>query len=325
MSSDKLKIGIAGLGYWGPNLLRNLLGFHDIPIFAYDTDKNQVKKIKNLFPQAVYVNSFSELLSEVNGVVIATPVNTHYKLAAEALSNGKDVFVEKPLTISSKEAQRLVELAEQKKQVLMVGHTFLYNPAVRKIHEYIENGEIGDIYYITMTRINLGIHRKDVDVVWDLGVHDLTILLYWLGAEPLKIFKISGDYVSSKKQEVAFIDMKFPKGIIANIHVSWLAPSKIRNAIIVGSKKMIVYNDTSTNEKVKVYNAGVDIKDPFDYGEFLLTYRTGDILIPKISSEEPLKLEMQHFIDCIRERKTPLTDGREGLKVVKILESISAL
>ena len=319
-----MKIGVIGLGYWGPNILRNLLSLDNVRVFAYDKDINRMEKIKRFYPSAVYVNSFGELLSNVDAVMIVTPVETHYELAKAALLKNKDVFVEKPLAISTKEAEELINLAEQRSRILMVGHTFLFNPAVRKVKDLIESGELGDIYYISMTRVNLGIHRKDCNVIWDLASHDLSILYYWLEDEVEKVKAIGDDFsMKNGNIEVAFINLQFKKGAIANIHVSWLAPNKVRNTIVVGSKKMVVYDDTNPQEKIKIYDAGIDIlEEPKTFGEFLLTYRTGDIISPRIPAEEPLRLEVKHFLECIQSRKRPLTDAQEGLKIVKTLERI---
>lgn len=321
-----MKIATIGLGYWGPNLLRNLFHFSDVKPIGCDSNEKRIATMMKLFPNAKYFNDYKELLKdkELTGVVIATPVKTHYKIAKEFLLAGKDVFIEKPITKSVKEAEELINIAEKNKCVLMVGHTFVFNPAVLKIKDIIDKGEIGEIYYITSTRVNLGIHRKDASVIWDLAPHDLSMIFTWMEAEPVHINAIGKTSVPISKKEdipdVAFMQIIFDNGVIADIQVGWLSPSKIRKTIIVGSNKMLEYDDTDPQEKVKIFDSGVEIQDTYDYGEYLLQYRTGDIYSPKIPGTEPLKLEMEHFIKCIKTREKPVSDGTFGLRIVKILE-----
>uniref|UniRef100_A0A7C4U7F2 Gfo/Idh/MocA family oxidoreductase n=1 Tax=candidate division WOR-3 bacterium TaxID=2052148 RepID=A0A7C4U7F2_UNCW3 len=317
-----MKIGVIGLGYWGPNLLRNLFHFPDVQPVGCDSDIKRIDVMKKVFPNAEYNDDYKILLKDDNlkAVVIATPVSTHFEIAKEFLLSGKDVFVEKPLTKSSKEAEELIEIAEKEKRVLMVGHTFMFNPAVLKIKEFIKNGDIGELYYITSTRVNLGIHRKDASVIWDLAPHDLSMIFTWMDADPVHINGVGKESIIKGLPDVAFLQIIFDNGVIADIQVGWLSPSKIRKTIIVGSKKMIEYDDTDPQEKVKVFDSGVDVQETYDYGEYLLQYRTGDIYSPKIPGSEPLKLEMEHFINCIKKREKPISDGKIGLKIVKILE-----
>ena len=320
-----MKIGVIGLGYWGPNLLRNLLHIPDVEVIGCDQDRNRVDIVRKKFPNAHYTTSCDFIDDpDVKALVIATPVKAHYSLTKLALEKNKDVFVEKPITTSYDRAKELVNLAEENDRILMVGHTFMFNPAVLKVKEIIDSGMIGDIYYITSTRVNLGIHRKDANVIWDLAPHDFSIIFTWMDAEPKYVSAIGKDAVLDGLPDVAFLHTIFDNGVIADIQVGWLAPSKIRRTIVVGSKKMIVYDETNPQEKVKIYDSGVKMKEPYDYGEFLLTYRTGDIHAPKIEGTEPLKLEMEHFVDCIKARKRPISDGLVALKIVKALEMANA-
>lgn len=321
---EHIKVAIIGLGYWGPNLLRNLGMIPDVEVAsACDVNRRRLEVMMRRFPFVSEFTTDPEAIfqrNDIKAVVIATPVESHFDLAKKALLSGKDVFVEKPLTSSSEEAEELIKLAEERERILMVGHTFVYNPAVIKVKELIEKGEIGKVYYISSTRINLGIHRKDANVIWDLASHDFSILIYWLGEDPLYIYSVGKDFILDGIPDVAFIHVIFPSGILANIQVSWLAPSKVRNMTIVGSEKMVIYDDTSPIEKVRIFNSGVEIQEPRTFGEFQLLYRTGDIVSPRLDSVEPLRMEMEHFVECIKERKRPKTDGYEGLRVVRALE-----
>ncbi|MCD6382742.1 MAG: Gfo/Idh/MocA family oxidoreductase [Candidatus Hydrothermae bacterium] len=318
------RVAVIGLGYWGPNLMRNLTLIPDVQVIAgCDLSIRRLERMMRRFPNVREFTTDCDILlrrPDIDAVVIATPVETHYKLAKKALLHDKDVFIEKPMTASSEEAEELIKICEERGRILMVGHTFLYNPAVRKVKEIIDKGDLGQIYYITSTRINLGIHRKDANVIWDLAAHDFSIIIYWLGEDPIYVYTVGKDFILNGVPDVAFLHVVFPSGVIADLQVSWLAPSKVRNITVVGSDKMIIYDDTSSYEKVRIFDSGVDYSEPETFGEFQLSYRTGDILSPKIDSIEPLRLEMQHFIECIRERTKPLTDGYNGLRVVRALE-----
>jgi len=316
---------VIGMGYWGPNVLRNIIDIDEFSnIYSYDVDSSKLDKIIKRFPSVIPANKYIDLLRNdlINCVFVCTPPATHYQLAKEALLSGKNVLIEKPMTVNVKEAEELIEISNKKSLKLMVGHTFEYSPAVVKIKEIIENGILGDIYFISMTRINLGIHRKDVSVIWDLATHDLSILFRLIDEMPEKIYAISNSFVKKGIKDVAFINLKYGNGIIANINVSWLSPKKIRETIIVGSKKMLVYDDTKSDEKVKIFDKGVDIlKDPAGFGEYQLIYRTGDITAPVLEAIEPLRIEISHFIDCVNNGLEPKTDGYCGLKVVRALEA----
>ncbi len=317
-----MKVGVIGLGYWGPNLMRSLLSLGGVEVVGCEKEKKRLEEVKKMFTNAIYVDNYEELLAddEIKAVLISTPVCIHYSIAKDFINSGKDVFVEKPMTESSVKAQELIDLAAEKECILMVGHIFEYNDAVIKINDIIKNDEVGELQYITSTRVNLGIHRKDVNVLWDLAPHDLSIIFKWVDSEPVSVSTMAKASVVNGLPDVAFVQLAFDCGMIADIQVGWLAPSKVRETIIVGRKKMIVYNETNPQEKVKIYDSGVDFEDPHDYGEFLLSYRSGDIHSPTLSNREPLRMEMEHFLECVRERKKPLTDGYNALRVIKAVE-----
>jgi len=316
---------VIGLGYWGPNVLRNIIDvdvFRDI--YCYDLDNSKLDKNKKRFPSIKPVDSYNDVLSndDINCVFICTPPATHYKLARDSLLHNKNVFIEKPMTLRVEEAEELIEISNKKSLRLMVGHTFEYSPAVDKIKEIIEKGILGDIYFISMTRINLGIHRKDVSVICDLATHDLSILFKLIEEMPHSLSAVSNSFIKRDLKDVAFINLKYKSGTIVNINVSWLSPKKIRETIIVGSKKMLIYDDTKSDEKIKIFDKGVDLlKDPNSFGEYQLTYRTGDIVSPVLEATEPLRIEISHFIDCVNNSLEPKTNGYCGLKVVRVLEA----
>lgn len=320
---NMIKCALIGYDYWGPNLARNLYENRDCDLmYICDVDERRLKKAKDRFP-LVDITSFSSTIMEdesVQAVLIATPIGSHFGLAKEALLSGKDVFVEKPMTNTSRDAQELVDLAEKGGNILMVGHTFEYSPPVLKVKELLDQGELGDILFISSTRVNLGIHQRDVSVIWDLAPHDISILMNWLGEEPSSMHVLGRGCVMSEIPDVAFLSMNFPSHVIANIEVSWLSPTKLRRTTVVGSRKMLVYDDTEHLEKIRVFDKGVVFKEPEDFGEFQLSYRTGNVVSPFVENYEPLQAEISHFLECVRERRTPRTDGRCGLRVVKALE-----
>lgn len=316
-------VAVVGAGYWGPNLIRNFAANSLCrELWVCERDKNRLETIQGRFPLVRGTQSFEQIIeSDVEAVVLATPVGTHYQLAKMAMEHGKHVFVEKPLASSVREAEALAEMAEEKGLTLMVGHTFEYSPPVRKISSLIESGDIGEVFFISSMRVNLGLHQKDVSVIWDLAPHDFSILFSWVGEEPKRITATGGTFVQKGIPDVAFISTTFESGIVAHIEVSWLAPSKLRRTTVVGSKKMVVYDDTESIEKVKVFDRGVNYSDPETFGEFQLSYRTGDILIPKLDQFEPLGLEATEFLSSIENKTAPLSDGRSGLRVVRALEA----
>lgn len=317
-------VGVIGAGYWGPNLIRNLVENRRCKsVIACDLDRARLERVANRFPLEGMTTDFQDLLDneKVEAVFIATPLSTHFPLAERALKAGKHVFVEKPFARTTQEAQTLIEMAQERNLRVMPGHTFEYSPAVVKIKELIDAGEIGQVYYISSSRVNLGLHQKDVSVVWDLAPHDLSMIFAWLGEYPVQVSAMGRDYVQPGLPDVAFIDLMFGSGVLVHVQVSWLAPSKLRNTTIVGSKKMIVYDDTSHLEKVKLFDKGVNFKDPETFGEYQLSYRAGDMVSPKIDSYEPLQAEMEDFLKAIQEGHKPRVDGLSGLRVVRVLEA----
>jgi predicted dehydrogenase len=317
-----MKTGLIGFGYWGPNLARVLHQSGKCEFAACcDIDPEKLSKIQHQYSSVRCFSTPGELLrSDVDAVLIATPISTHYELALEALSCRKHVFVEKPLTDSADKAQHLVDVASSKGLVLMVGHTFIYSPPVIKIKELIESGRMGDLFYISVARVNLGLYQKDVDVLWDLAVHDISILLYWLQELPVAVRSFGRACLQPHKNDVAFLWLQFPGGLVASLEVSWLSPQKLRRTSIVGSRQMIVYDDTDPSEKVRIYDRGVSLRQPESFGEFQLTYRLGDMLAPSLSNVEPLLAEVEHFADCVETGRKPLTDGEFGTDVVRVLQ-----
>jgi predicted dehydrogenase len=318
-------VAVVGLGYWGPNWVRNFQQLQCASrVIACDLDAQRRKHVKELHPAVDTTASFDEILRdpEIEGVVIATPVSTHYKLARMALESGKSVLVEKPLAMSRREAGDLVRLAEGCQRTLMVGHTFLYSTPVLKTREIIQSGELGDIFYISSVRANLGLFQHDVNVAWDLATHDISIILWLLDRVPQAVSCQGQSHYCKEVEDVALLTLHFSNNVIAFIHVSWLDPNKIRRTTIVGSRKMLVYDDTSPQEKLRIYDRGVTVQPYYDtFGEFQFSYRYGDILIPRLDESEPLRQECAHFIDCIRSGCQPRTDGINGLRVVSVLEA----
>jgi predicted dehydrogenase len=318
-----LNVGIVGCGYWGPNLVRAMVETNRCDsIYCYDLACSAIKKITRRFPCVSPALDLEDVIERCDGIVVATPVSTHYELAKRVLSRGKAVLVEKPLAVSSAQARELIQLAAENDVTLMVGHTFVYSPPVRKVKEYIRSGVVGDIYFLSSSRVNLGIHQKDIDVLWDLAPHDLSILLYWLEETPCRVSALGRACVGTLA-DVATVHYYFPSGILANIEISWLAPSKLRRTVMVGSRSMLIYDDTNLTEKVKLYDRGVDLRPPESFGEYQLTYRTGEIVSPNLDATEPLLLEANHFLDCIETGAEPETDGQMGLDVVVALEAAS--
>jgi predicted dehydrogenase len=320
-----VKAGIVGCGYWGPNLIRNFTNLKTAKVIACsDLSEDRLSHMKHLYPALRTTTNFREIVSDpgIDAVVIATPVSSHYQIAREALEAGKHVFVEKPLAQSVDEGGKLVELAREKGRVIMVGHTFVFTAAVNKIKDLIWSGELGEIYYIATSRVNLGIFQDDINVVWDLAPHDVSIMNYILNARPVSVSAIGQSYIRPGIEDVAFLLLRYPQSAIANIHVSWLNPNKIRSTTVVGSKKMLVYDDVSSLEKIRIYDKGVTVTPHYDtFGEFQLSYRYGDISIPRLDDAEPLKLECQHFVDCIEKGATPRSGGRHGLEVLLALDA----
>ncbi|HZB85537.1 MAG TPA: Gfo/Idh/MocA family oxidoreductase [Gaiellaceae bacterium] len=321
-----LRVGVVGLGYWGPNLVRNLHEVEEAHLaWVCDLRPELLAGVRRRYPAIQATTSYEHMLSDptLDAVAIATPVSSHFKLAADALRAGKHVFVEKPLAASSAESLDLMRIADEHGLVLMPGHTFLYSPPVNAIRSMIERRELGDIYFISTSRVNLGLHQSDVSVAWDLGPHDFSILRYWLGETPTHVSALCRSCVIPGTPDVAFINLEFPSGTVAHVELSWLAPSKLRRTTVVGSEKMVVYDDTS-NEPVRVFDSGVSLPNPESFGEYKLSYRTGDIVSPHVRAAEPLYLEMQDFCEAIRTRGTPRSSREIGLEVVRIVEAVDA-
>lgn len=319
-----MKVAVVGAGYWGPNLIRNLTALPKVSkLLVCDRDDARLEAVHARFPQAELTNDLDGLLadSSVEAVLLATPISTHGPLGARILEAKKHLFVEKPLAGCVEDAEKLVALAEKNERVLMVGHTFEYSPPVLRTKQMIDAGELGPIYFISVTRVNLGLHQRDASVIWDLVPHDFSILFYWLNESPSRILACGRDCVQKGIPDVAFVNLTFPSGVVANIEVAWLAPSKLRRTAVVGQRKMLVYDDTENIEKLKIYDQGVAYENPESFGEFQLSYRTGDIVSPRLPSTEPLRTEMEHFVECCLTGARPRTDGQSGLRVVRALEA----
>jgi predicted dehydrogenase len=317
-------VAVIGLGYWGVHLVRNMHELDDVEVVAVcDTRPAALERTNRRYPAVTTVGSPEELFAspEIDAIVIATPIASHYELARAALEAGKHVFVEKPLADSLPRALELVELAERERLVLMPGHTFLYSPAVNAIEQLIASGELGEIYFVSTSRVNLGQHQADVSVAWDLAPHDFSILRAWLGEVPSRVSALSRGCVIPSIPDVAFINLEYQSGAIAHVELSWLAPSKLRRTTIVGSQKMIVYDDTS-NEPVRLFDSGVLLKDPETFGEYQLTYRTGAIVSPPIHAAEPLALELSDFANAVLTGSTPRSSAGVGVDVVRTIEAV---
>jgi len=320
----RLGIGVIGLGYWGPNLVRNLHELDGVEVVAMsDLDGEALAKVGARYPAVKRMTRAEDLIAdpEVEAVAIATPVGTHYRLTRAVLEAGKHVFVEKPLAASNAEATELVQIAEGAGLVLMPGHTFLYSPPVTLIRDLISSGELGEIYFISTSRVNLGLHQPDVSVAWDLGPHDFSILRYWLDELPTEVAAWSRGCVIPTIPDVAFINLAFPSGTIGHVEIAWLAPSKLRRTAIVGSSKMVLYDDTSP-EPVRIFDSQVMLRDPASFGEFQLSYRTGDIVSPRVEPAEPLLRELEDFRLAVVEGLRPRSHAQLGLDVVRIVEAV---
>ncbi len=320
-----VNVAVLGAGYWGPNLVRNLV---ENPLCSSvtvcDLEAEKLEKILRRYPGVQVTTDPQDVLVSpaVDAVMVATPPKSHYELARKTLSNNKHVFVEKPFTLCSEHARDLIRASRERDKVLMVGHTFEYSPPVRKIKQIIDAGDLGEVFYISSTRVNLGLHQKDSSVIWDLAPHDLSMLFYWLGESPYEVMGTGKDFVQPGIPDVAFIHMRFRSGAIAHVQVSWLAPSKLRRTTVVGRQKMLVYDDTQNLEAVKIYDKGVNYRDPDTFGEYHLSYRAGDIVSPKMETFEPLQAEVTDFLRAIAEGRRPTADGESGLRVVRVLEAV---
>jgi predicted dehydrogenase len=323
-----VKLAQIGHGYWGKNLLRvfsrveggELVLCCDPDPGALQAAAKSVRGLETAGDVGIALGR-----ADIDAVIVATPAAQHYAQAKAALEAGKHVFVEKPLALTVEQAEELVALAKRQGKTLMVGHTFLHNDAVQWVKRMIDSGELGEVYYAYLQRLNLGRVRQDVDALWNLAPHDIAIALHWFGETPVEVTHSGVAFIQEGIDDVAFVNMRFPSGRFAHIHVSWLDPSKTRRAVVVGSKKMVLYDDTSSDAKIVVYDKGVDRKNMTEaeafetFAQFQLIHRAGDVWIPKVPFREPLQVEAQHFVDCLREGRAPLTDGQNGLDVVRTL------
>jgi len=318
-----MKVGVIGLGYWGPNLVRNFLAHKDVKkVVACDIRENRLQLIKEKFPAAELTTDCQNVInSDTDIIVISTPVDTHYKLAKKALESGKHIWVEKPFTSTSNEAEELIEIADKRNLKIFVDHTFIYNGAVIKIKELIDKNELGNIIYFDSERINLGLFQRDVNVVWDLAPHDLSIMTYLLTKHKAKALVANGIANFKGKENLAHICIYFEDNCFAHFHVNWVSPVKIRRIIVGGDKKMLVYDDMENFEKIKVYDSGVEFKSTESIHEALVQYRIGDMFSPKVNQTEALGLGTQEFISAIQENRQPLTNGKDGLAVIKLLQA----
>ena len=315
-----IRVGVIGAGYWGPNIIRNL---YEAPgaeaVAVADLSQERLDAIRKRCPSLRVTTNYRELLDDptIDAICIVTPVKTHRKLAEEAFAAGKHVFVEKPLAQSVSDAEAIVRAGDRAGKTLMVGHTFVYNPAVEHVKGILDAGGIGNVHYLDSQRVNLGLHQFDTNVLWDLGPHDVSIALYWLDEEPEWVQCSGACFVQANIEDVVFLMIGFPSGAIAHAHLSWLAPSKLRTTTVIGSQKMVIYDDNQSVEKVKIYDQGVD---KLESDELRRSYRAGDIHSPRIAMTEALQVEMRHFIECVRDGKKPRSDGEAGLMVVRVLE-----
>jgi predicted dehydrogenase len=320
---EHLRFGVVGLGYWGPNLVRVLAESRDVSVtWLCDLDAERRDRFSRRYPGVRVTEQFDDLLSDesLDAVLVATPVYTHVELCTRALLAGKHVFVEKPLAMSSGLADELIRLSEIQGRFLMCGHTFIYSPAVMAIKQMLVAHALGDIYFISSSRVNLGLHQRDISVLWDLGPHDFSILLSWMGEMPESVRAVGRDSVVPGIVDVAFVTLSFASGLLANVELGWLAPSKLRRTVIVGSEKMVVYDDGAV-EPVRVFDHGVVYRDPETFGQYHLSYRTGDIVSPKLESHEPLQQELADFACAIQSGRRPRSDVGLARDVVRLTEA----
>jgi predicted dehydrogenase len=320
---DLIRVGIIGYGYWGPNIVRNLHGLDVTHVEAVcDNNPEALCRARKAYPQVSTCSDPKDILtsSKIDAVAVVTPVWTHYDLAKAALENGKHVFVEKPFTSSAWQAEELIELASQKNLTIMVDHTFLFTGAVRKIRELMESKALGKLYYYDSLRVNLGLFQHDVSVVWDLAPHDLSIMDYLIQGDAESIVA-TGEKHLNGVEDIAFVTVYFPQNVIAHLNVNWLSPVKVRTTLIGGQKRMLVWNDLEADEKIRVYDKGVEMSSGNGIRDLLVSYRSGDMWAPKVEQVEALRVELDYFANCIIGGKTPINDGQAGLRVVRMLEA----
>jgi predicted dehydrogenase len=319
-----IRIGVVGYGYWGPNIVRNFASTEGVQVAAIcDIHKDMLKRVKKAYPNIRVTTVPDEICfaTDIDAVAIVTPVYTHFDIAKKALQNGKHVFVEKPFTYTAAQAEELIELAGKNKLQIMVDHTFLFTGAVRKIKEIVDNEVLGNLYYFDSIRVNLGLFQHDVNVVWDLAPHDLSIMDYLIKDSPSAVVATGAAHFDNKLEDVAYMTLYFSNNLIAHFNVNWLSPVKIRTTLIGGDKKMLVWNDLFEDQKLKIYDKGVEVKGREGIYDLLVSYRSGDMWVPKVDKTEALKLEVEYFVDCVLNDKTPINDGLSGLRVVKVLEA----
>ena len=322
----EIKVGVIGCGYWGPNLIRNFNENYQTDLrYACDLDDQRLERIKVRYPAVTVTKNYKDLLREkdLHVVAIATPVYTHYRFAKEALEAGKHLLIEKPMTSNSKEAGTLVNLAEKKNLMIFVDHTFIYTGAVKKMKEVISSKNLGAIYYFDSVRVNLGLFQPDINVVWDLAPHDISIMDYLIPGKPKSVVAIGGSHTGNNIEDIAYVTVVYSTELMAHFHINWMSPVKIRRIIIGGSKKMIVFDDLDPSEKIKIYDKGILLAktDKKVFYQNIIQYRIGDMYAPKIDQTEALKVLIDHIVDCIIKKKKPVTDGESGLRVVRILEA----
>jgi predicted dehydrogenase len=320
-----LRIAIIGLGYWGPNYARLLAGTIDGLEFvaAADRDENRLRTISRQYPSVLTYTDYREMLAHggVDAVIVATPATTHREIVEDCLRAGLDVLVEKPISRTVEDAESMIAVAEETGRILMVGHTFLFNPAVQRVKRYIEDGELGRLLYFSFNRTGLGPIRQDVNALWDLAPHDLSMLRYWIGGDPVDVVARGQSYLRRGTEDVVFVTLRYPNDVLAGIHVSWLDPVKDRRVTVVGDRKMVVFDDVNVLEKLRIYDKGASYQPRGgDFGDFVASVRDGDILIPKVENREPLREQLLHFVDCVKTRRIPICDGKEGAAVVWALE-----
>lgn len=319
-----IRVGMVGYGYWGPNVMRNFNSVEGAEVTAVcDIDPKALERLHKTYPRIKVVSDYSDLIcsKDVDAVAVVTPVFTHYEIARKALMEGKHVFVEKPFTYESSHAEMLIELADRKKLKIMVDHTFLFTGAVRKIKQLIDDGVLGPLYYFDSARVNLGLFQHDVNVVWDLAPHDLSIMDFLIKDKPEAVVATGQAHYNHCLEDVAYLTFYFPNNMIAHINVNWLSPVKVRTTLIGGQKKMLVWNDLDSDEKIKVYDKGVDVQNKEGVYDLLVSYRSGDMWAPKVVQSEALRVEVEDFVACVQNGKQPINDGPAGLRVVRMLEA----
>ncbi|GFP28172.1 Gfo/Idh/MocA family protein [Candidatus Hakubella thermalkaliphila] len=325
IEAQVVNVGVIGCGHWGPNHIRIFSTLADSRVtWATDLSSERLEFIKTTYPQLSVSADYKDVLkdSRVHAIVIATSAATHYEIVKDCLESEKDVLCEKPLTCRVEESEELVDLAERKKKILMVGHTFLFNTGIQKLKDYVRDGTLGKVYYVYSRRVNLGPIRNDVNVIWDLASHDISIFHYLFGTLPIEVSAKGESFLQDGLEDVAFISLTYPDSVLANAHVSWLDPRKVREITIVGDKKMVIWDDLNPEDTIRLYERGV-AQEPYykDFGEFQLIPKEGDVTIPKLLLSEPLRNQDKHFIECVKRRVRPLSDGVFGSQVVQVLEA----